>query len=320
MAEPTRWRRKAGPEVEAVPLTPANLAVVAASVRATGVPCEQRGNQLIIGTAGDYLGPSIGDWVIRDESLDADSAFGPWDVMTADRFAAEYEPADAGMILISVGELAAFGLMAERMEKLIKDLRGQLTAAETGTHPDSLVVRLTRLAERYEVASRTSMGSLPSPVAYGGIAEELRELLAAPDGSLTGTERDMIRADLGDLLEALGLGDYARPESPHEVMRQCIDEVERRRSGPGPHDVIVRWQDVRVGDLVVLDDCLVLAERVEIVPKPWGDGTDFTAADVWHRLDNGVLVVSERHGDRYTAVRRRMNPKQQPRHGESSGA
>jgi len=67
---------------------------------------------------------------------------------------------------------------------------------------------------------------------------------------------------------------------------------------------IVRWQDVRDGDLVLLDDCLITAERAEICQKPWGDGTDFTAADIYHRLDNGVLVSSERHGDRYTAVRR----------------
>ena len=35
-------------------------------------------------------------------------------------------------------------------------------------------------------------------------------------------ERDTILADLGDLLIALDMGDYARPDSPHEVMRACI--------------------------------------------------------------------------------------------------
>jgi hypothetical protein len=74
----------------------------------------------------------------------------------------------------------------------------------------------------------------------------------------------------------------------------------------GP-DLIVRWQDVRTGDLVLLDDCLITAERVEVYQSPWGDGTTFPAAHIGHRLDNGVLVDNERHGDRYTAVRREAN-------------
>lgn len=35
-------------------------------------------------------------------------------------------------------------------------------------------------------------------------------------------ERDLMLADLGDLLEATGLGNHARPEPPHDVMRQAI--------------------------------------------------------------------------------------------------
>jgi hypothetical protein len=69
-------------------------------------------------------------------------------------------------------------------------------------------------------------------------------------------------------------------------------------------DMIVRWQDVQAGDLVVLDDCLIVAERVEVYQSPWGDGTTFPQVNIYQRLDNGHLVSSERHGDRYTAVRR----------------
>jgi hypothetical protein len=47
-----------------------------------------------------------------------------------------------------------------------------------------------------------------------------------PEGSsLAGSERDLIRADLGRLLEVLGLGDFARPQSSHEVFGMCIAEV-----------------------------------------------------------------------------------------------
>lgn len=69
-------------------------------------------------------------------------------------------------------------------------------------------------------------------------------------------------------------------------------------------DMIVRWQDVQTGDLVVLDDELVIAALVEVIERPWGDGTTFPSVDIRHQLDNGHFVVSERHGDRYTAVRR----------------
>ena len=72
----------------------------------------------------------------------------------------------------------------------------------------------------------------------------------------------------------------------------------------GSPDAIVRWRDVRAGDLVLLDDELTPVESVDICQKPWGDETTFTAVDVGYRLDNGVFVTSERHGDRYTAVRR----------------
>lgn len=57
--------------------------------------------------------------------------------------------------------------------------------------------------------------------------DELRESFR-PDpvpGELTAAERDLIRADLGQLLETLGLGDYARPESPHEVFLECLASV-----------------------------------------------------------------------------------------------
>lgn len=66
-------------------------------------------------------------------------------------------------------------------------------------------------------------------------------------GDLNASERDAVMAGLGLLLEALGLGDYARPESPHEVMLQCIAEVKRLRAGDSaflterPEDTLRRY-------------------------------------------------------------------------------
>lgn len=39
------------------------------------------------------------------------------------------------------------------------------------------------------------------------------------------SEREAVRADLGQLLELLGLGDYGRPQSPHEVFLECLSGV-----------------------------------------------------------------------------------------------
>jgi hypothetical protein len=71
-------------------------------------------------------------------------------------------------------------------------------------------------------------------------------------------------------------------------------------------DQIIPWGSVREGDLVLLDDALTVAEQVHAYQDIWNreTGETFTRVDISHRLDNGVLVSSERHGDCYTAVRR----------------
>jgi hypothetical protein len=45
------------------------------------------------------------------------------------------------------------------------------------------------------------------------------------DGTVTRSEREAMLDDLGELLVLLDLGDFARPESPHEVFRQCLEKV-----------------------------------------------------------------------------------------------
>jgi hypothetical protein len=83
--------------------------------------------------------------------------------------------------------------------------------------PDHSVVR-GQLGEYYPI-SPAAIAETYEPPADG-----------EPDGSLTHTERDAVMADLGQLLNTLGLGDHARPDSPHDVMQQCIAEVARRLS------------------------------------------------------------------------------------------
>ncbi len=47
---------------------------------------------------------------------------------------------------------------------------------------------------------------------------------------MTPADYDVVLDDLRDLVRALGWADVARPVSPHDVMRQCIDEVARLRT------------------------------------------------------------------------------------------
>ena len=85
------------------------------------------------------------------------------------------------------------------------------------------------------VARADALIDRPDPTALseerltGQMLEAAAPFLAADLTRRQIQERDAIRADIGQLLEALGLGDYARPESPHQVMLQCIAEVRRLR-------------------------------------------------------------------------------------------
>ena len=69
-------------------------------------------------------------------------------------------------------------------------------------------------------------------------------------------------------------------------------------------DQIVRWAEVRPGDLVLIDDCLITAKDVHVHPEPYGDNTTLPHVHIRHTLENGHDVESERHGDHLTAVRR----------------
>jgi hypothetical protein len=75
---------------------------------------------------------------------------------------------------------------------------------------------------------------LEGPFEYATPRRPLRRLV--PQGSsLSNNERDLVHADLGMLLDLLGLGDYARPESSHEVFLMCLEAVAKLVQGsPAP--------------------------------------------------------------------------------------
>jgi hypothetical protein len=103
--------------------------------------------------------------------------------------------------------------------------------SETVTEPDWLAAQATDLAKLRAImgAVRRCYAECPvdpnertGPHMTTSMAEEFIAQLMTAEVASTNRERDVIMADLGDLLTALDLGDFARPESPHEVMRMCI--------------------------------------------------------------------------------------------------
>ena len=57
--------------------------------------------------------------------------------------------------------------------------------------------------------------------------------------------RDLMHADLGDLLEACGMGNFARPQSSHEVMQEAIAKVRTLASRP----LVLAWRDERGSEI-----------------------------------------------------------------------
>ena len=91
------------------------------------------------------------------------------------------------------------------------------------------------------------------------VTSALGAALTEPDGSLTRTERDAVLADLGQLLDMLGLGNFARPESPHEVFQMCLRKL-------AEHENAITWETsclscARVLDRSYAETCR--AERAE---------------------------------------------------------
>lgn len=73
-----------------------------------------------------------------------------------------------------------------------------------------------------------------SPQGPDGILNRAAELAEAIVGRINGqaeaTDSSVLQNDLRDMLRALGKDDGARPQSPHQVFRECIDHVERLKA------------------------------------------------------------------------------------------
>ncbi len=88
--------------------------------------------------------------------------------------------------------------------------------------PEETLAGVARITEAFEQSKRE-------------LAEARAEVARLQEG------QSLIQDDLAALLRALGMGDHARPESPHEVMLSAIAGVERLRV----------WRDEVLGHGVV---------------------------------------------------------------------
>ena len=127
--------------------------------------------------------------------------------------------------------------------------------------PDRLRPALTALADA-GLLSRLD-GNVPHTCrAYltdAGRRAALSDIYRPPDGTLTRTERDLVLTDLGQLLDMLGLGNFARPQSPHEVFQMCLRKL-------AEHENAITWETsclscARVLDRSYAETCR--AERAE---------------------------------------------------------
>ena len=143
-----------------------------------------------------------------------------------DRLETEVEGGDFGTGLALAAQLAR-----QRAEKFAARTEGPQTATGEGPAAGELTGDLSAAA--------------PIVITRDELLSEWRkahpgECSCPPDrpdrscpqhgGDLSASERDAVMADLGKLLEVLGLGDCARPQSPHEVMLECIAGVAKIRA------------------------------------------------------------------------------------------
>ena len=79
------------------------------------------------------------------------------------------------------------------------------------------------------------------------------------------TSEEVLQRDLRDLLGALGLPDCARPQTPHQVFRECIAEV-RRLKAAEPQNIVER---IAIAE-TTLRDAKALLDSYYV--KPAADG------------------------------------------------
>lgn len=86
------------------------------------------------------------------------------------------------------------------------------------------------------------------------------------------TDPAVLQADLRDLLNALGMGDHARPQSPHEVFQGCVAEVRRR---------LARIEELEAALIAFMEEEFRVAQN----HAQWIDGKRVFNEEIWERAD-----------------------------------
>ena len=126
---------------------------------------------------------------------------------------------------------------------------GYFTAGQVG---DDIAPRITELASALRAGLAIEKDISAKLIDdLSAVREERDEL--ADRGVLLPKERDLVLEDLGKLLTVLGLGDHARPESPHDVFGMCLEEAGRLKGDLAA----VRAAEVETG----LDEAAIRADE-----------------------------------------------------------
>ena len=126
---------------------------------------------------------------------------------------------------------------------------GYFTAGQVG---DDIAPRITELASALRAGLAIEKDISAKLIDDLSAVREERDELAGR-GVLLPKERDLVLEDLGKLLTVLGLGDHARPESPHDVFGMCLEEAGRLKGDLAA----VRAAEVETG----LDEAAIRADE-----------------------------------------------------------
>jgi hypothetical protein len=86
------------------------------------------------------------------------------------------------------------------------------------------------------------------------------------------TERDVLMADLRQLVEVLGLGNVARRVSPHAVFQKCLEVLAERENA-------LTWNTTHLSSETVLDRAYAETRRAERAEAALAEVRKFCTGD-----------------------------------------
>lgn len=113
-------------------------------------------------------------------------------------------------------------------------------------------------------------------------------------------ERDLALTDLGQLLEAVGLGDHARPQPP-EAFQEALAAVREMRARITAYENAITWNTSCLACATVLDSCIRETERAERAEEALAGATAAGATEALLSLAAEIEARAADPADRWAA-------------------